>query len=139
MATLIEITQGDSRFSTLIQAVQAAGLEDALNSEGPLTVFAPIDDAFAAVDSEVLQTLLADKAQLVKVLSYHVAPGRYTASDLEGTSQLTTLEGNDLVVHASEGIRIDEATVIQADIEADNGVIHAIDQVILPEKLLYSE
>lgn len=139
MATLIEITQGDSRFSTLIQAVQAAGLEDALNSEGPLTVFAPIDDAFAAVDSEVLQTLLADKAQLVKVLSYHVAPGRYTASDLEGTSQLTTLEGNDLVVHASEGIRIDEATVIQADIEADNGVIHAVDQVILPEKFLYSE
>ena len=138
MPKIAEVVQQDSSFSTLLGALQAADLVDALNGEGPLTVFAPTDDAFAAVDNEVLQKLLADKERLTKVLTYHVAQGRYTADDLEGTSRLTTLEGDDLVVHVEgDTVRVDEATVIQADIAADNGVVHAIDQVILPERLLY--
>ena len=138
MPKIAEVVQQDSSFSTLLGALQAADLVDALNGEGPLTVFAPTDDAFAAVDNEVLQKLLADKDRLTKVLTYHVAQGKYTADDLEGTSRLTTLEGDDLVVHVEgDTVRVDEATVIQADIAADNGVIHAIDQVILPERLLY--
>ena len=138
MPKIAEVVQQDSSFSTLLGALQAADLVDALNGEGPLTVFAPTDDAFAAVDNEVLQKLLADKDRLTKVLTYHVAQGKYTADDLEGTSRLTTLEGSDLVVHVEgDTVRVDEATVIQADIAADNGVVHAIDQVILPERLLY--
>ena len=138
MPKIAEVVQQDSSFSTLLEALQAADLVDALNGEGPLTVFAPTDDAFAAVDNEVLQKLLADKDRLTKVLTYHVAQGKYTADDLEGTSRLTTLEGDDLVVHVEgDTVRVDEATVVQADIAADNGVIHAIDQVILPERLLY--
>ena len=138
MPKIAEVVQQNSSFSTLLGALQAADLVDALNGEGPLTVFAPTDDAFAAVDNEVLQKLLADKDRLTKVLTYHVAQGKYTADDLEGTSRLTTLEGDDLVVHVEgDTVRVDEATVIQADIAADNGVVHAIDQVILPERLLY--
>jgi uncharacterized surface protein with fasciclin (FAS1) repeats len=71
------------------------------------------------------------------MLSYHVAAGRYTASDVEGTSRITTLEGGDLTIDASDGVKVDEARVVQSDIFADNGIIHAIDQVILPEHLLY--
>ena len=139
MPKIAETVQEDSSFSTLLQALQTAGLVDALNGEGPLTVFAPTNDAFAEVDSEVLQRLLADKDRLTKVLTYHVAEGKYTADDLEGTSRLTTLAGEDLVIHVEgDTVRVDEATVIQVDIEADNGVIHAIDQVILPERFLYA-
>ena len=138
MPKIAEVVQKNGSFSTLLGALQAANLVDALNGEGPLTVFAPTDDAFAAVDNEVLQKLLADKERLTKALTYHVAQGKYTTDDLEGTSRLTTLEGDDLVVHVEgDTVRVDEATVIQADIAADNGVIHAIDQVILPERLLY--
>ena len=137
MPTIIEVAQNDSSFSTLVQALQSAGLVDALNGEGPLTLVAPTDEAFSALDDDVLQRLLGDKDKLTKVLTYHVAQGRYTSADLEGTSRLTTLEGDDLVIDASNGIRVDEATVTSADIEADNGVIHALDQVILPERFLY--
>ena len=138
MATLIETAQSDGRFGTLVQALQAAELVDTLNGDGPLTVFAPTDDAFEQLDDEVLNTLMSDKDKLAKVLSYHVAQGRYTAADLEGSSRLTTLEGSDLQVSSETNLRVDEATIVQTDVEADNGIIQVIDQVILPESILLS-
>lgn len=139
MANIVEVAQNSGNFTTLVRAVQAADLVDALSGKGPLTVFAPTDDAFAKLDQDVLDKLLNDKAKLTKVLTYHVADGRYTATDLRDLSRLTTLEGSDLQVNNDDGVRVDEATVTQADIEADNGLIHAVDQVILPESVLLSE
>jgi uncharacterized surface protein with fasciclin (FAS1) repeats len=137
MPKLIEVAQSAGHFQTLIQAVQTAGLTDALNGDGPFTVFAPNDAAFAQIPKETLAALLADKDKLTKVLTYHVLAGKYTADDVMGSSRITTLEGGDLSVDASDGVKVDEAHVTQADIMADNGVIHEIDQVILPERLLY--
>ena len=139
MATLTESAQRDGRFSTLLQAVQAADLEGALNGGGPLTLFAPTDDAFAQLNADLLDGLLNDKDKLTRVLAYHVADGRYTASDLEGLSRLTTLQGNDLQVTVDgSSVRVDEAMVTQSDIGADNGIIHVLDQVILPESIVLS-
>jgi uncharacterized surface protein with fasciclin (FAS1) repeats len=137
MPNIMSVAGANGSFTTLIRALQVADLVEALNGEGPFTVFAPTDEAFADLDDDMLQTLLKDKDKLTKVLTYHVAQGRYTSVDLEGTTRLTTLEGDDLTVDATNGIRVDEATVRKADIEADNGIIHVIDQVILPERFLY--
>jgi uncharacterized surface protein with fasciclin (FAS1) repeats len=137
MPKLIEVARKAGHFKTLIQAVEAAGLVNALEGAGPLTIFAPNDAAFAKVPKDTLAALLADKEKLTKVLTYHVAAGKYEANDVMGTSRITTLEGGDLEIDASNGVKVDEAHVTQADIMADNGVIHEIDQVILPERLLY--
>ncbi len=138
MATIVEIAQSDGRFGTLVQALQAADLVDTLNGDGPFTVFAPTDDAFEQLDNDVLNTLMGDKDKLTKVLTYHVADDRYTARDLEGLSRLTTLTGDDLQVSSETNLRVDEATIVQTDVEADNGIIQVIDQVILPEGILLS-
>ncbi len=137
MPKLIEVARKAGHFKTLIQAVQTAGLTDALEGDGPFTLFAPNDAAFAKISKDTLAALLADKDKLTKVLTYHVAVGKYEANDVMGTSRITTLEGGDLEIDASDGVKVDEAHVTQADIMADNGVIHEIDQVILPERLLY--
>jgi uncharacterized surface protein with fasciclin (FAS1) repeats len=137
MSNIISVAQKNGSFSTLLKALEDTDLVNALNGEGPFTVFAPTDEAFAAIDENILKKLLGDKDKLTEVLKYHVAEGLYTSTDLEGTARLTTLEGDDLMVDASNGIRVDEATVRNADIEADNGIIHVIDQVILPERFLY--
>ena len=137
MPKLIEVAHQAGHFKTLLQAVQTAGLTDALEGDGPLTLFAPTDAAFAKVSKDALERLLADKDKLTKVLTYHLAAGQYTASDVHGTSRITTLEGGDLTIDASDGVKVDEAHLTETDIMADNGVIHAIDQVILPERLLY--
>ena len=138
MATLVEVAQSDGRFGTLVQALQAAELVDTLTGDGPFTVFAPTDDAFEQLDDEVLNTLLNDKAKLTKILTYHVADDRYTARDLAGLSRLTTLSGDDLQVSSETDLRVDEATIVQTDVEADNGIIQVVDQVILPEGILLS-
>jgi uncharacterized surface protein with fasciclin (FAS1) repeats len=137
MPNIVSVAQKNGSFSTLVKALEDTGLVAALNGEGPFTVFAPTDEAFADIDEDILEKLLQDKDKLTEVLKYHVAEGCYTSTDLEGTARLTTLEGDDLKVDASNGIRVDEATMRNADIEADNGIIHAIDQVILPERFLY--
>ena len=95
------------------------------------------DEAFAALAPELLNRLLADEERLNNLLRYHVLQGRYTASDLTGLDTVTTLEGSDLQVETDDGLRLDEATVVQPDLEADNGVVHGLDQVMLPEKYLY--
>jgi len=120
-------------FNTLVTAVQTADLVETLSGEGPFTVFAPTDDAFAAVPEATLNALLADKAELTKVLTYHVASGKYMAEDVVSMGNITTLEGNMLDVEVTdEGVFVGGAQVTQTDIECSNGVIHVIDTVLIP-------
>jgi uncharacterized surface protein with fasciclin (FAS1) repeats len=123
------------QFTTLVAAVDAAGLVETLKGDGPFTVFAPTDDAFAALPAGTVESLLLpeNRDQLVAVLTYHVVPGKVMSTDIAGQSlQVATVEGSELTVDATDGVTVDAATVIMADIEASNGVIHVIDQVVLP-------
>ncbi|MGB0499044.1 MAG: fasciclin domain-containing protein [Rubricella sp.] len=123
-------------FETLVAAVQAAGLEETLRGEGPFTVFAPTDEAFAALPEGTVEMLLMEenRDQLVAVLTYHVIPGAVMSGDIAGQMlDVETVQGSSVAIDATDGVMVDGATVIQADIEASNGVIHVIDQVILPE------
>jgi len=133
MPTILDIAVQAGSFKTLVQAVQAAGLVETLSGEGPFTVFAPTDEAFAQIPQETLQAVLADKEKLTAILTYHVAPGKLMAADVVRSTQLQTLQGQSITVSTEGGVRVDNANVIQTDIEADNGVIHVIDQVIMPK------
>lgn len=130
--SIVEIAAGNEDFSTLVSLVQAAGLVDALSGEGPLTVFAPTNDAFAAVPQVVVDFLLANPAVLTQVLTYHVVPGTVLSTDLS-SGEVATLQGATVDVKVSDmGVEINDASVVAADIVASNGVIHVIDTVILP-------
>jgi transforming growth factor-beta-induced protein len=131
---IVDIAVEDGRFTTLVAAVQAAGLVDALKGEGPLTVFAPTDDAFAALPEGTVEALLADIPTLTNILLYHVVDGKVMAADVVELSNALTLNGQYLDIAVEDGkVMIDNAQVIITDIEASNGVIHVIDAVILPE------
>ncbi len=131
---IVDIAVEDGRFTTLVAAVQAAGLVDALKGEGPLTVFAPTDDAFAALPAGTVEALLADIPALTDILLYHVAEGKVMAADVVELSNVKTLQGQYADIKVEDGkVMIDNAQVIITDIEASNGVIHVIDAVILPE------
>ncbi len=133
MANIVETAQNAGSFRTLVAAVQAAGLTDTLNGPGPFTVFAPTDEAFDQLPSGALDKLLQDTSTLKTILTYHVAAGRYSAEDLDGLNEITTVQGSDLQVDSSgTATRIDNATVIQPDLTVDNGVIHGIDAVLVP-------
>jgi transforming growth factor-beta-induced protein len=122
-------------FTTLVSAVQAAGLEETLRGEGPYTVFAPTDDAFAAVPQETMDALLADpKGALTDVLTYHVVPGKVMSTDLSDGMTVETVNGQTLTIKvAADGtVMVNDATVTTADIETSNGVIHVIDTVLVP-------
>jgi uncharacterized surface protein with fasciclin (FAS1) repeats len=120
-------------FNTLVAAVQAAGLVDTLQSDGPFTVFAPTDEAFAKLPEGTIDQLLANPDQLREILLYHVVPGKVMASDVVSLSSATTAQGSDIeIMLADGGVRIDNATVTATDIETSNGVIHVIDTVIIP-------
>ena len=119
-------------FSTLVTAVQTAELVSTLNSTGPFTVFAPTDAAFSALPSGVLSDLLADKTALTNVLTYHVVSGKLMAADVVTHSTLTTVQGEDLTITTTGGVKVNGANVIQTDIECSNGVIHVVDAVLLP-------
>ena len=119
-------------FGTLVQAVQAANLVETLKGEGPFTVFAPTDDAFDRLPEGVLEELLADKEKLTSVLTCHVVPGRLDAAALAGVAAVKTVQGQVLDVDTSIGVKVGSAYVIQPDVESANGVIHAIDSVLLP-------
>jgi len=127
------VSAGD--FETLVIAVQEAGLVETLKGDGPFTVFAPNDEAFAKLPPDQLQALLADKAALTKVLTYHVVPGRVMAVDVVELTSANTVEGQAIVIDASDGVTVNGAAVIATDIVASNGVIHVIDTVILPPDL----
>jgi len=134
--TIVETAQAAGSFSTLLAALDAAGLTSALEAEGPFTVFAPTDEAFAAIDSEVLNDLLADSELLTAVLTYHVVPGLFTAEDVAGLTDAVTLNGKSVALSFDGStVKVDGATVTATDIEASNGIIHVIDQVILPEPI----
>ena len=121
-------------FKTLVAAVQAAGLAEALQGPGPLTVFAPTDEAFAKLPAGTVESLLKpdNKEKLVAVLKYHVVPGKVMSGDVVKLTSAKTLHGKELQIRTSEGVKVNDATVIKADIEATNGVIHVIDRVLLP-------
>jgi uncharacterized surface protein with fasciclin (FAS1) repeats len=121
------------QFTTLVKAVQAAGLVETLKGPGPFTVFAPTDEAFAKLPAGTIEALLADKAKLTAVLTYHVLPGKVMAADVR-TMKVKTVQGSDAQLRVNDGkVRIDGANVVKADIGTSNGVIHVIDAVILPK------
>jgi len=129
---IVSIASGSADFETLVTAVKAAGLADTLTNEGPYTVFAPTDDAFAKLPVEQLAALLADKEALTRVLTYHVVPGTVSADAVTKLSSAKTVEGGSLTIDTADGVKINGANVIKADIQASNGIIHVIDSVILP-------
>ena len=134
-ADIVDTAASAGTFTTLIAAVEAAELVSALKGEGPLTVFAPTDEAFAALPEGTVASLLEpeNKDQLIAVLTYHVAPGAVKSGDIMGKSvDVATLQGGKLKVNAEDGVKINNAKVIQADVAASNGVIHVIDTVLLP-------
>lgn len=134
---IVDIAAGNPNFSTLVAAVQAAGLVDTLKGDGPYTVFAPTDAAFAKLPAGTVESLLKpeNRDQLVAVLTYHVVPGKLDSATLASRAgDLPTAQGDTVAVSAKDGgVMVDQARVVSADIRADNGVIHVIDQVILPQ------
>lgn len=130
---IVEVASGNDNFETLVQAVTAADLAGTLSGGGPFTVFAPVDAAFEKLPSGALNNLVADRAALRSVLTYHVVSGRLTAADLQGRDYVTTLNGERLRVRTVNGrVMVGNATVAMADVAASNGVIHAIDTVLMP-------
>jgi uncharacterized surface protein with fasciclin (FAS1) repeats len=133
MSNIVETAVSSGKFKTLTQAVQAAGLSDTLSGEGPYTVFAPDDEAFEKLPEGTLENLLQDIPRLKDILTYHVVPGKMMASDTSEIESAMTVEGKELHISAREGVKVNDATVIGPDIMADNGVIHEIDSVLIPQ------
>jgi uncharacterized surface protein with fasciclin (FAS1) repeats len=131
---IVATAQAAGGFETLLAAATAADLVAVLQGEGPYTVFAPTDEAFARIPEEDLQALLADKEALTQVLLYHVVPGKVAAADVVTLTSAETAAGQDVSIEVVDGsVKVDDATVVATDIEASNGIIHVIDRVILPE------
>ena len=133
---IVDTAASAGSFKTLVAAIEAAGLAETLKGPGPFTVFAPTDEAFAKLPAGTVETLLKpeNKDKLVQILTYHVVPGKVMSGDVAGKStEAKTVEGTMLQVDARDGaVMVDEARVVQADIAADNGVIHVIDTVVMP-------
>ena len=131
--TIVDVASSTEGFSTLVAAVSAAGLVDTLNGEGPFTVFAPTDEAFAALPAGVLDALLLpeNKDVLTQILTYHVVSGQVMAADVTD-GEVATVEGQSVTLSTADGVTVNGAKVIQADVVTSNGVIHAIDAVLLP-------
>ena len=133
-ADIVQTAVAAGSFNTLAMALEAAGLVETLKGEGPFTVFAPTDEAFAKLPAGTLDALLADKAKLTQVLTYHVVPGTVKSGDVARLTSAKTVNGQELAVASSGGkVTVGGASITQADIAASNGVIHVIDTVLLPE------
>ena len=135
-ADIVGTASAAGSFETLVSAVKAAELVDTLKGEGPFTVFAPTDAAFAKLPRAQLKALLADKDALTKVLTYHVIQGRVEAADVVKLSSVATIEGQPVKIHAGESVMVNDATVVKTDISTSNGVIHVIDTVMLPPDMM---
>ena len=136
-ADIVDTAAGNADFETLVAAVQAADLVETLKGEGPFTVFAPTDDAFAALGETVDMLLMPEnKDKLTAVLTYHVIPGKVMSSDLTDDMSAATVQGGEVTIDLDDGVKVNDATVTTPDIEADNGVIHVIDTVLVPEGVL---
>ena len=129
---IVENAVNSKSHTTLVAAVKAAGLVETLKGKGPFTVFAPTDEAFAKIPKDQLDALLADKAKLTKVLTYHVVAGKVMAADVKA-GPVKTLDGSNMTITTEGGVMVDKARVTATDIAASNGVIHVIDSVILPK------
>jgi len=129
---IVETARDAGSFTTLLAAVDAAGLSDTLADGGPFTVFAPTDEAFSKLPAGTVESLLADPAKLSDILTYHVVPGRVTAAEVSQLQFATTVQGQDLAITSNGGVSVGGANVVAADIEAGNGVIHVIDTVLVP-------
>ncbi len=134
MADIVDTAVNAGSFNTLVAAVKAAGLVDTLKGPGPFTVFAPTDDAFAKLPAGTVDSLLKDIPKLKKILTYHVVSGKVTSADVVKLTSANTVEGSSLKIDASGGgVKVNDATVISPDVAADNGVIHVIDSVLIPQ------
>ena len=135
-ADIVQTAVDAGSFNALVSAVKAAGLVETLQGAGPFTVFAPTDEAFARLPAGTVENLLKpeNKSKLVAILTYHVVPGKVMSKDLTGKKTMAkSVEGSQIEVDATNGVRVDSAKVVKADIEASNGVIHVIDTVIMPQ------
>ncbi len=133
---IVDTAVGAGQFNTLVAAAQAADLVDTLKSKGPFTVFAPTDEAFAKLPAGTVDNLLKpeNKDQLAAILTYHVVPGKIMSADIAGKeAEVATVQGGKLDVNATDGVKVNDATVVAADVEATNGVIHVVDTVLLPQ------
>ncbi len=128
---IVGVAVSAGSFNTLATAVQQAGLVSTLTSNGPFTVFAPTDEAFAKIPKDKLDALLADKAALADVLTYHVIAGKVMAADVKA-GEVKTIEGSNITITTDNGVMVDNAKVIKTDVLASNGVIHVIDTVLIP-------
>jgi uncharacterized surface protein with fasciclin (FAS1) repeats len=129
---IVETAVDNGSFTTLVAAVEAAGLVETLSGEGPFTVFAPTDDAFAALPEGTVEALLEDIPALTAILTYHVVPGAVMSTDLSDGMMAATVNGAEVTISLDGGVMVDGANVVIADIETSNGIIHVIDAVILP-------
>lgn len=132
LADIIDTAVQAGSFSTLVAAIKAANLVDTLKGAGPFTVFAPTDEAFAKLPTGTVDALLKDIPKLTKILTYHVVSGKVMAADVVKLKSATTVEGSDVKIDASSGVKVNDATVASPDVAADNGVIHVIDTVLIP-------
>ena len=133
---IVDVAAGAGKFNTLLAAAKAAGLVETLKSAGPFTVFAPNDEAFAKLPKGTVEDLLKpeNKAKLAAILTYHVVAGKVMAADIKGKkTNVKTVQGGDLAVDATDGVKINDAKVVTADVAASNGVIHIIDTVVMPK------
>jgi uncharacterized surface protein with fasciclin (FAS1) repeats len=133
MKNIVETAIEAGQFTTLVAAVKAAGLVETLSGKGPFTVFAPNDAAFAKLPKGTVEGPLKDKAKLTAVLTYHIVSGKVMAKDVMRMKSAKTLQGGSLTIDTSDGVKVDGAKVIQADIEVSNGVCHVIDTVLMPK------
>jgi uncharacterized surface protein with fasciclin (FAS1) repeats len=133
MKNIIETAITNPDFSTLVTAIKAADLVETLSGTGPFTAFAPTNEAFAKIPEETLNAVLADKAKLTSILTYHVVAGKVMSEDVVKISKAVTVEGSEVNIDASNGVKVNDAIVTAVDIECSNGVIHVIDTVLMPE------
>jgi uncharacterized surface protein with fasciclin (FAS1) repeats len=132
MADIVDTAVKAGSFNTLVAAVKAAGLVETLKGKGPFTVFAPSDEAFAKLPAGTVDGLLKDIPQLKKILTYHVVSGKVMAADVMNLTSAKTVEGSDVKIDTTNGVRINSSSVTTPDVAADNGVIHIIDTVLMP-------
>jgi uncharacterized surface protein with fasciclin (FAS1) repeats len=132
MSNIVETAVSAGTFKTLVEAVKAAGLVEILSGPGQFTVFAPDDNAFAKLPAGTVEGLLKDIPKLKDILTYHVVAGKVMSADAAGLKSAKTVQGKELRIDTEDGVKVDKAKVIKADIEADNGVIHVIDSVLIP-------
>jgi len=132
---IVDTAAGSDQFETLVAAVTAAGLVETLKGDGPFTVFAPTEEAVAALPEGTVESLLLpeNKDQLIAIRTYHVVPGKVMSTDLSDDMTAATVQGGDITIDLDNGVMVNDASVVTADIETSNGVIHVIDKVILPE------